>query len=389
MRKTATRLTKVSINKRRFYCVTWPKIGPGRNRRFFKEKSQAEAFLEQKKIEERNYGTAGLAFTESQRSEYLECSKILQPFGVTLRDAVKFFLPHLKTANRSCSVAELAKEHIATKKADGVSTRYLADLRSKLGQFSATFGEKSVAEMTATDIDLWLRRLSSVGTGRGLSPTTRNNFRRVLLSTFNFAHNRGYSATNPANTSAKAKEIEKPVGILTPAETARLLESCSACLLAFVAIGAFAGLRRSEIERLDWSDVDLETGFIEVKAINAKSARRRSVKIQPNLRKWLELVKRPNGQVAPRAYEQLLAEARQHAGIQIWPHNALRHSFASYHLEYFKNTAALALELGHTNSSLVFQHYRQVVKPQQAESYWGIVPSPRNKKVIHFASVSS
>jgi integrase len=53
----------------------------------------------------------------------------------------------------------------------------------------------------------------------------------------------------------------------------------------------------------------------------------------------------------------------------------LRHSFASYHLAKFSDAAALALELGHTNANLVFQHYRQIVKPKDAERYWSIRPS--------------
>ena len=58
---------------------------------------------------------------------------------------------------------------------------------------------------------------------------------------------------------------------------------------------------------------------------------------------------------------------RKAAKIDDWPQNALRHGFASYHLAQFNNAGALALELGHTNSNLVFQHYRQLVKPKEAE----------------------
>ena len=82
----------------------------------------------------------------------------------------------------------------------------------------------------------------------------------------------------------------------------------------------------------------------------------------------------------------LLGNAREAAGIKEWPQNALRHSFASYHLAHFNDAALLALELGHTNSNLVFQHYRQLVKPKQAERYWKIAPAVAGKKVIQFAA---
>jgi integrase len=85
-------------------------------------------------------------------------------------------------------------------------------------------------------------------------------------------------------------------------------------------------------------------------------------------------------------YRRLLDTARESAGIEQWPNNALRHSFASYHLARFNDAAALALELGHTNSNLVFQHYRQLVKPKQAERYWKIAPITVGKKVVQFAN---
>ena len=173
----------------------------------------------------------------------------------------------------------------------------------------------------------------------------------------------------------KPKEVEKVVGILTVEELARLLETAPPDLIPYLAIGAFAGLRRAELERLDWKEIDLQSGLIEVTANNAKSARRRFVRIQPNLSEWLTPHERLGGDVTPPRYADLMANARTSARIEQWPQNALRHSFASYHLAHFKDAAALALELGHTNSNLVFQHYRQLVKPKQAERYWKVAPA--------------
>jgi integrase len=379
MRKTATKLTKVKINGRRFYCVTWPKIGMGRNRQFFKNRSDADTFLEQKLIEQENFGTAGLAFDEKQRVEYLECRDQLRPFNVTLRDAVKFYLPYLQATNRTCTAAELVSELLKVKKADGAGKRYLGDLRSRLNQFAVSFHGKPVAEITATEIDDWLRSLSDSKTGAPLAPTTRNNFRRLLIVAFNFASQRGYCVGNPATKTAKAKVIETAAGILTVEETALLLENAPAELIPYVAIGTFAGLRRAELERVDWKEIDLHSRLIEVTASKAKSARRRFVRIKPNLFRWLKPYAQSSGAVTPSDFNRLLEKARKAAGIQTWPNNALRHSFASYNLARFNDAAALALELGHTNSNLVFQHYRQLVKPKNARHYWSICPARRIK----------
>jgi integrase len=386
MRKTAIKLTKVKVgNGQRLWCVTWPKIGKGRNRQFFKDKTEAETVLQQKLIEQENYGTNGLAFNERQRAEYLECAEKLHRFGVTIRDAVNFYLPHLEAANRTCTAAELVDELLKIKEADGMSERYLSDLRSRLRQFSDAFDGKPVGAITAPMVDGWLRSLSDKETGKRLSPVTRNNFRRVLIVAFNFAKGRGYCIENPAEQSAKAKEVDAAVGILTVEETAHLLQNAAPEIVPYIAIGAFAGLRRAELERLDWQEVDLQSGLIEVTAKKAKSARRRFIKIQPNLAKWLQPYAQLSGNVTPPGYRVLLENARESAGIGEWPQNALRHSFASYHLARFNDAAALALELGHTNSNLVFQHYRQLVKPTQAERYWKIVPAVAGRKVVQFA----
>jgi integrase len=391
MRKTAIKLTKVKVSKkRRLWCVTWPKIGKGRNRQFFKDKEAAETLLQQKLVEQENYGTAGLSFTEGQRSEFLECSDRLRPFGKTIRDAIAFYLPHLKATNRTCNAVELVDELTKAKKADGASQRYLQDLRSRLGQFAAHFNGNPVSEITTTEIDDWLRSLSDSKTGNRLAPTTRNNFRRVLFTAFTFALSRGYCSSNPAEKTAKAKPVEGTVGILTVNETSGLLENAAVTLLPYVAIGAFAGLRSAELERLDWKEVDLRSGLIEVTAAKSKSARRRFVRIRPNLAQWLKPYAKHRGSVTPSDYRELLDTAREAAGIETWPNNALRHGFASYHLAKFKDAAALALEMGHTNSNLVFQHYRQLVKPKQAEQYWKLAPAKSARgNVVEFSTAAA
>ena len=53
----------------------------------------------------------------------------------------------------------------------------------------------------------------------------------------------------------------------------------------------------------------------------------------------------------------------------------MRHSFASYHIAHFRDAAALALEMGHTTTNLIFQHYRQVVKQADGARWWALMPS--------------
>ena len=167
-------------------------------------------------------------------------------------------------------------------------------------------------------------------------------------------------------------------------EAARLLEAAAPRVLPYIAIGLFAGLRRAELERLDWSEIDFDSDLIQIVAAKSKTAQRRFVKIQPNLRGWLLPLRKHKGNVAPQeTSRRLFDEARGAAGIARWKRNALRHSFASYHLAHFNDAAATALQLGHHDSRVTFAHYRELVKPKEAERYWNITPA-RKKKLVPF-----
>jgi integrase len=381
MRKTTLALTKTKVNGRRYYCVTLPKLGGGRNRRFFKDKAEAQTFLQLAEVQRENYGTAALSISDALRVEAIECSELLQPYRKTLRDAAKFYVAHLKAITGSRKVSEVVADLLAARTADGMSARYLGDLRVRLGRFVQFFGEEMIAGISAPRIDEWLRSL-------GVGPVTRNTFRRRLAVLFSFAKRRGYVSENPVADVERAKERETEAAILSVSETARLLECASSEMLPFWTIGAFAGLRRAEIERLMWSEVDFDAGVIEVKASKAKTASRRLVTIQPNLYEWLAPYRTCTGRVCPVNLQRKINDERERAKLRLeWPQNALRHSFGSYHLAQFNDAAKLALEMGNSPAT-IFRHYRQLVKPKEAERYWKIAPAPAGKKVVQFAGAT-
>jgi integrase len=162
-----------------------------------------------------------------------------------------------------------------------------------------------------------------------------------------------------------------PIQIFTPDELISLLRVASD-MTPFIAIAAFAGLRHAEISRLDWSEIDLEDGFIEVKAIKSKTGERRLVPIHDNLKKWLLPYCQP-GKVVPYANtnKQIAKIARQ-AGVK-WKHNALRHSFISYRVAECADVPRVADEAGNS-PQMIRQHYLRRVKPALAAQWFNLSP---------------
>jgi integrase len=379
MRRRKIRIRRYSDSNRPHlkFVVNYREAGK-RKRSFFETKEQAESFAAFKNAELKRNGIEHAEFPTSLRVMAQNAVEALKPFGKTITDAVQHYVAHLKASEKSCSAVQLVKELIAAKERDGASVRHISDLRSRLNIFAEKFNGEPVATITSAEIDDWLRSLP-------VSAVTRNHYRRLIILAFNFAIGRGYATSNPAKETAKAREPKTKPGIFTVEQATALLVNASPEILPYITIGLFAGLRRAEIERLDWSEIDFDSGHIEVTAEKSKSKiANRFVTMQPNLREWLMPLRKLKGSVTPQeafVFRQLFDQARKTAGIDEWPDNALRHSFASYHVAHFKDAKALALEMGHIDSGMLFNHYRALVKPKDAERYWNIRPAPVSKVV--------
>lgn len=363
------------------FIVTGPQPGGRRWRRFFETRARADAYANLRRVELVNVGVEGVAMSADERTMARECSALLTPHGKTLRDATEYFLAHLRSAARSVPVARLVKEVQASKAKDGAGKRHLGDLKSRLAVFERDFEGRTVAEITTADLDDWLRGVLGAG-GDPVGPVGRNNFRKVVRGAFSYAVARGYCPTNPVTATARAKVADKPPGILSVTDAGALLTHADAATLPYLAVGLFAGLRRAELERLDWREVDLAGGHIEVSAAKAKTARRRLVTIEPNLAAWLLPLARPAGPVAPNNLRRRLAAVREAAGVAEWPENCLRHSFGSYHVAHFSSAAKTALEMGHVNAAMLFANYREVVKPKDAARFWQLRPAAAPANVV-------
>jgi integrase len=355
----------------------------GQGRKFFKTRAEADAERLRQITSLERHGREAVGLSQREMSDFVTAKRKLADYGKTINDAVIFLVDQLERVRRCrVTVADLAAELTAAKRKDGRSEIYLRDLRNILAIFCRDFGQRPVAGVTVEELDNWLRALPG-------SPKTRTNYRANLSVLFSYAARRRMIDSNPVLHTAKPKLPDNPPEIFTVDELRTLLEAAhrtEPSVVPMLAIGAFAGLRDAEIKRLDWSEVDLARGHIEIKAAKAKSARRRIVPIQPNLAAWLRPYSGMKGRLAPLGYRSSLDRVRKAAGLARWPKNGLRHSFASYRLAAIHNAPRVASELGHTSPTMLYSTYCEVVLPEEAQRYWKIEPAAETANVVAFSA---
>ena len=63
-----------------------------------------------------------------------------------------------------------------------------------------------------------------------------------------------------------------------------------------------------------------------------------------------------------------------------WAQDALRHTFASYHLSHFRSFAELQLEIGHRDATLLRTRYGDQRTVVNAGAFWG--QSERSEDIV-------
>ncbi len=389
---------RVSIRKVRHERYSWRAtfVEAGKRRqKYFKTKAEAEEFQEEREEEALTHGV-GATVSAAERAVVVETREELKGLRLTLREAVAFAMEHHRRAQASSTVAELVTEAIAKRKRAGRSQRHIADLRSKLGKFERVFGKRSVATITTQEVETWLH-------GLGVAPRSFNSYRIAVTMLFNDAVKARQITDNPAANVEAMSVGRSKYSALSPSEASALLTDADEAILPAITIGLFAGLRDSEIKRLDWSEVNLQGddemphGYIWLAGENTKTNRHRQVPISANLRAWLLPHAKDSGSVWPESQQsgrKLHEAARLAAGfasptivekakkkgktLRVWPNNAQRHSYASYHLAHHKDAGALALAMG-SSVQMIYNNYRKLVSAADAKVFWSITPKTANE----------
>ncbi len=211
------------------------------------------------------------------------------------------------------------------------------------------------------------------------TPRQRQKARLILSGVFSTAMKRGWCDANPVARVEAPRVVEQPVPVLTPQEIEQLTTTAEAyqggSCAAAVGMMLYAGIRPHEVARLTWEQVDLQERAIYILPQHSKTGGARRVTIHRPLMRILSRHQQADTEtISPRNWLHHWRELRRAAGwdspAHRWPQDALRHTFASYHLSHFRSFAELQVEIGHRDASLLRTRYVDQRAVVNAGAFW-------------------
>jgi integrase len=251
-------------------------------------------------------------------------------------------------------------------------------LSGVLKNLEQEFGAIRLSSITLRTIDRYLSRRRRED---GITTATCNRYLAALKTLFKQARIWGYLDELPTDALTMQKEESKVPDALTDGELDRLLQHCSEPTYTIVALAADSGMRKSEIGRLCWGDLDFEAGIITVR--KTKNGRFRAIPMTARLRqllpKMMPIPPVPEATVfASVSIGPILKKAAEAAGIPHVHMHRLRHTFATRLRDRGVPLDRIMELLGHSSYEMVLRYAK--ARPQQlVEAVETLNPSQENR----------
>lgn len=275
---------------------------------------------------------------------------------------------HFKTAEaKRHTLAEMIERYRRTVLPSKPKTA--PDQAKQLAWWSGRLGAYALADVTPAMLAEARDDLLAGTTAKGClrSPSTVVRYMAALSHSFSVAVKEwGWLDGNPMLRVSKPKEPRGRVRFLSDDERQRLVAACQGSsnpqLLLAVVLAISTGMRKNEIMRLSWADIDLARGRLVLH--ETKNGERRSI---PIVNYALDLLTRASkvrrldtallfpglNPKRPIDLRSAWETALQTAGIEDFRFHDLRHTCASYLAMNGATLAEIAEILGHKTLSMV------------------------------------
>lgn len=363
--------------------VTWYEAG--KPRRSY-HPSESAALLAWKRYASVSY-TRDLTHTE--KHDALQAIALL-PEGTTLTQAVKAFAEGSATpgaSSPSLTLQTAVANFLERKERLGRSASHIRRLRTVLNRFAGILQDRQLGSITGPE----LRRYLHDRAEHGISPRTQMNERAILSEFFNDCLREQLITANPLPyaTAAERPRIDTDRGTLTPAQWHTLLEYTRekwARYLPWLLLKGLLGVRDAEAARFRFEWFKMEDRHILLPRQIVKTGDSWLLEdIEPSFWQWLSFAPlEPSGAIPtpppkhPRcAWKQMQRHLfAQHPEMQgKWARNALRHSYATYHLSLYRNPSRTALNLRHRSQERLWGNYLAMLTDKTTAAAWFASPS--------------
>lgn len=319
-----------------------------------------------------------LPLTERELREAREAISLL-PDGVGLVEVARQWCREHGHVAVPVVAATALKSMLREKASLGLRKRSLESITHHVERFLEDSPGILVHEITTAQIRDWL-------TGKGHRGGTWNNYRRDIHNFLGWCVTEKHISRNPCSDVPKARTSRTMPECFSVDQTRVFLSALMKQepeLVPYYATGFFAGIRSAELDRMT---ADCFTGdLIHIGPEQSKMSQQRYVTILPNLRAWLDAYP-PTGALFKRNHRKrftaVINAIKKEPDTKdfAWVDNGMRHSFASYHLAAFEDSAKTAIQLGHQNASLLYSTYRTLATKAEGERYFRISPKKVTRK---------
>jgi integrase len=315
-------------------------------------------------------------------SRYVEARRILADVGADVVEAARDYARRHAGIVANKTVSEAVKELLEQIEIERNNTSngtrrkeaWAKLLSAHLGKVSRDFNCDAAA-LDSSQIEPWL-------VGLQCSERTRRNVRDCFAFFIRWCKGRNYlpkDADPLLNVQNFRKRKRGVVEIINADGLVRLFGKAEGDFIPYLALRSFAGLRDSEARALDWSNIDLSAGWIDIPEAIAKQSDSeegvaRMVKVRETLAAWLRPYLQKSGPVCKYVNTaKKLAEVAEAAQVDL-PRNCLRHSFISAAVTLSNDLNAVAIESGNS-PAVIRSHYWRRMRPNEAETWFRVLPA--------------